>query len=221
MDVALIHRDEALVVANKPSGLAVHRGWAKDDAYLMTIVRDLVGAWVFPIHRLDRATSGVVLFGLTPEDAEAVQAQIRARAVDKRYLALVRGVMPEGPTVIDRPLATDKGGEPKPARTDVTRLWVFRRRYSLVEARPHTGRQHQVRRHLRGLSHPIIGDVRYGRGEENRAFRAEFGLERLALHAREVRCAHPRTGAPLTLSAPLPPDLAGPLAAMGCPLADL
>jgi len=80
---------------------------------------------------------------------------------------------------------------------------------------PETGRLHQIRRHLKHISHPVIGDVRYGKGEHNRLFRARFGLYRLALHAAEVRLEHPATGAPLRLAAPLPPDLAGPLAAMG------
>jgi len=212
----ILYRDDALVVINKPSGLAVHKGWARDEVYAMTMARDAVGAFVYPVHRLDRATSGVLLFALSPEDAEAVQAQLRAHTVAKRYLALVRGVTAEV-LVIDRPLAPKPGAEPQPATTRLRRLWVYAGRYSLLEAWPESGRLHQIRRHLRGLSHPIIGDVRYGRGEENRRFRADHGLHRLALHACRLSLRHPRTAAPLTLHAPLTGDLAGPLLRLGIP----
>ncbi|TNF32221.1 MAG: pseudouridylate synthase [Deltaproteobacteria bacterium] len=215
-DIEILHRDEALVVIAKPSGLAVHKGWAKADHYAMTATRDALGQWVYPVHRLDQATSGALLFALSPELAEALAAQFRAHTIEKRYLALVRGVPPEA-LLIDRPLARDKGAELLPARTSVRRLWIFERRYSLVEARPESGRQHQIRRHLKGATHPLIGDVRYGKGDHNRLFRDRFGLHRLALHAARLSFDHPVSGERLTVAAPVPEDLAGPLRAMGCP----
>lgn len=197
----------------KPSGLAVHRGWARDPAYAMTLVRDRLGRWVYPVHRLDRATSGVLVFALDRDTARRVQAQFEAGSVTKRYLALVRGV-PPAEVVIDHPVKkTARGEERAPAITEIRRLAAFGR-FSLVEARPRTGRLHQIRRHLKHLSHPVVGDVRYGKGDVNRYFRERFGLHRLALHALEIRLEHPTTGAPLRCVARVPADLARPLAAL-------
>jgi len=215
-DFEILHLDDALVAIAKPSGLAVHKGWAKDDHYAMTVVRDRIGRWVYPVHRLDRATSGVLLFALDERFAEALAAQFRAHRVAKRYLALVRGVPPTS-LRIDRPLTPEGSDTPQPAVTVVRRLWIFERRYSWVEAWPETGRQHQIRRHLKGATHPLIGDVRYGKGDHNRLFRDRFGLNRLALHAARLTLEHPETGAPLDLRAPLPADLADPLRTMGAP----
>lgn len=204
-------------MVNKPSGLAVHRGWAQADHYALDLVRDLIGRRVFPVHRLDQPTSGALVFALSPEDASRLGEGLMAQRVRKRYLALVRGVPPESVRV-DHPLK-DESGEARAAVTVIERRWIFRRRYALVEARPETGRTHQIRRHLKHLSCPVIGDTSYGKSEHNRLFADEFGLTRLALHAAEITFEHPATGAPLTVCAPMPPDLAGPLARMGCPLA--
>jgi len=108
----------------------------------------------------------------------------------------------------------ESGGARVPAVTEFRRLATFER-YALVEARPRTGRFHQIRRHFKHLSHPLIGDVRYGKGEHNRLFRERFGLHRLALHALELAFEHPGTGEPLRIVAPVPEDLAGPLGKMG------
>jgi len=211
----ILHRDEALCAIMKPSGLAVHRGWAAADHYALDLLRDQLGARVYPVHRLDQPTSGVLVFALSPEVAGTLGEALMARTVDKRYLALVRGIAPEA-LRLEHPVKDDNGA-PRPAVTDLRRLWIFRRRYSLVEARPRTGRTHQIRRHLKHLSCPIIGDTSYGKSEHNRLFAAEFDLGRLALHAAAITFAHPVSGASLTITAPLPPDLLGPLTAMGCP----
>lgn len=211
----ILHRDEALCAIMKPSGLAVHRGWAAADHYALDLLRDQLGARVYPVHRLDQPTSGVLVFALSPASASALGEALMAGTVDKRYLALVRGIAPEAMR-LEHPVK-DERGEPRPAVTDLRRLWIFRRRYSLVEARPRTGRTHQIRRHMKHLSCPIIGDTSYGKSEHNRLFASEFGLTRLALHAAAIGFVHPATGAPITITAPLPPDLLGPLTAMGCP----
>jgi tRNA pseudouridine65 synthase len=196
--------------------MVVHRGWADDPVVAMTAVRDLLGRRVYPVHRLDRGTSGCLAFALDPETARRLQAAFEAGAVEKRYLALVRGIPPaEG--VIDHPLRREGAGPEAPrapAVTEFRRLGTFER-YALVEAVARTGRQHQIRRHFKHLSHPLIGDVQYGKGEHNRLFRERFGLRRLALHARVLAFAHPWSGEPVRAVAPVPPDLAGPLAAMG------
>lgn len=213
----ILHRDDSLVVVNKPSGLLVHRGWARDKVVAMTLLRDALGRWVYPVHRLDRPTSGALLFALDPETARGLQKQFEGGRVEKRYLALVRGIPPVAGR-IDHPVPKEpQGKERVPAVTDFRRLATFER-YALMEARPRTGRVHQIRRHFKHLSHPLIGDVRYGKGDQNRLFRERFGLHRLALHALELRFEHPGNGAELAVGAPLPEDLSGPLRAMGLPL---
>jgi tRNA pseudouridine65 synthase len=212
-DMPVLYRDARLLAVNKPSGLAVHRGLARDRVFALQLVRDLAGQHVHPVHRLDRATSGALLFALDPETARRMQESFEAAAVGKRYLALVRGIPPEE-GVIDHPVPSDEDGPRVPAVTAFRRLAVFER-YALVEARPLTGRFHQIRRHFKHLSHPLIGDVRYGKGEHNRLFRERFGLHRLALHAVELNFPHPETGEELRIAAPLPEDLAGPLRRMG------
>lgn len=213
-ELEVLHRDSALIGVNKPSGMLTHRGEARDRIVAMLLARDLAGTAVFPVHRLDRPTSGVLVFALHREAARALQEAFAEGRTDKRYLALVRGVAPEA-AVVDHPIPRREGGPRVGAVTEVRRLAVFEGRYSLVEARPRTGRRHQVRRHLKHLSLPLIGDVKYGKGEHNRLFRERFGLHRLALHALRLTLPHPDDGRPFTLAAPLPADLAGPLAAMG------
>jgi tRNA pseudouridine65 synthase len=209
----VIYRDTELLVVDKPSGLAVHRGWARDGEVVMTLARALAGRHVFPVHRLDRGTSGVLVLALAAAPAGRLAKEFEAGRVRKRYLALVRGIPPEA-GVIDHPIPRSPGGARVPAVTGYRRLATFER-YAWLEVIPETGRLHQIRRHLKHISHPLIGDVLYGKGEHNRLFRSRFGLHRLALHAAELSLEHPATGAPLRLRAPLPPDLAGPLAAMG------
>jgi tRNA pseudouridine65 synthase len=211
----ILYRDDRLVAVNKPSGLAVHRGWSQDGEVVMMLLRDALSTWVHPVHRLDRATSGVLLFGLDAEVAARTQALFVACEIKKRYLALVRGV-PEEETAIDHAIPRSEDGPRVPARTVVRRLFATDR-HAWVEARPETGRLHQVRRHLKHISHPIIGDVRYGKGEHNRLFRSAHGLHRLALHALELRLPHPFTGEEIIISARVPDDLAAPLRSWGLP----
>jgi tRNA pseudouridine65 synthase len=193
--------------------MAVHRGWSRERIVAMTAVRDRLGRRVFPVHRLDRATSGVLLLALDPGTARGLQEQLAGGSMRKLYLALVRGITPEE-GVIDHPVPRSPEGPRVPAVTAYRRLATFER-YSLLEVAPQTGRLHQIRRHLKHISHPLIGDVRYGKGEHNRLFRERFGLHRLALHALELGFAHPVDGRPLRLVAPVPEDLAGPLRALG------
>ncbi len=215
--IELLFSDPHVVVANKPSGLLVHRGWGDDDDVALFRVRDAVGARVHPVHRLDRGTSGALLFARTREAAAALARAFEAGLVDKRYLALVRGVPPES-GVVDHPIPKSEGGARVPALTHfrlVARSPVDR--CSLVEASPRTGRLHQVRRHLRHAGHPLVGDVNYGSGEINRHYRAAYGLHRLALHAHVLAFDHPVTGARVVVTAPVPGDLSSALAALGLP----
>jgi tRNA pseudouridine65 synthase len=218
MRLPCLYEDGSLLAVNKPAGLAVHRGAARDRTFALQLVRDQTGRRVHAVHRLDRATSGVLLFALDPDTTRRMQERFEAGSVTKRYLALVRGIPPES-GVIDYPIPRDEDGTRVPAVTEFRRLATFER-YALVEARPRTGRRHQIRRHFKHISHPLIGDVRYGKGEHNRLFRERFGLHRLALHALELAFEHPQTGEALRIVAPVPEDLAGPLRAMGMEVAE-
>ena len=212
-DLPVLYRDEVLLAVNKPSGMAVHRGWSREREPALQRARDLAGRHVHPVHRLDRGTSGALLFAFDPGVTRRLQERFESGEVTKRYIVLVRGITPES-GVIDHPVPRAPGGPRVPAVTGYRRLATFER-YSLVEAIPRTGRLHQIRRHFKHASHPVIGDVRYGKGEHNRSFRDRFGLHRLALHALELELAHPVSGENLRVFAPVPEDLAGPLRAMG------
>jgi tRNA pseudouridine65 synthase len=204
----ILHRDPRCVVVDKPSGIATHRGWDDSDDALLQVVRDTVNAYVYPIHRLDRGASGIVLFAL---DKEAARAFSDAWTLaDKRYLAITRG-HPAEHVVLDHAIPKAPGEARVPATTEIWRRETFGR-YALVEARPRTGRLHQIRRHLKHLSCPLIGDVRYGKGEHNRLWREKFGLHRLALHATSLRVPHP-DGGELAVTCPLAPDLVAAIAA--------
>ena len=207
----ILFRDETLVAVDKPAGLAVHRGWAGERDVAMMRVRDQLGMHVFPVHRLDRATSGVLLFAFSSEIASRLCESFSAHAVEKTYLALVRGIPPAS-GLIDHPLppGEDSHATRVSAQTEYLRREVFGR-YSLIEARPHTGRLHQVRRHMKHIACPLIGDVNYGKGEHNRFFRERYGLHRLFLHATRVGLPHPITGGRLEIASPLPPELAAVL----------
>lgn len=208
--IDILYRDDDLVIVNKPSGLLVHRGWDNDDVVMMTLVRDALGMYIHPIHRLDRGASGALVFALSVDAARSLCAAFEHGLVEKRYLALVRGIPPEH-GVIDYPIPRKPGGERVPAVTEVRRLAVYGR-YSLVEAVPRTGRLHQIRRHLKHISCPLIGDVNYGKGEHNRLFRERYGLSRLALHAASLTVPHPADGRPICAGAPMPADLTEPIA---------
>jgi tRNA pseudouridine65 synthase len=212
----LLYRDDVLVIVNKPSGLSAHRGMSNEQDYVLTRARTQLDQRVYLVHRLDRATSGAMAMVLDPAHVAPVQRAFEEKLVRKRYLALTRGVMPEH-VLVDcaLPRGEDPKGERVPAITEFTRLGVYADRYSLVEAVPSTGRFHQIRRHLAHLRHPIIGDTNYGDRKENKLFRERFSLLRLALHASDLHLPHPVLGSEVRVSAALPDDLAGPLAAMG------
>lgn len=209
----IVWRDARFVVVAKPAGVAVHRGWAAggdDDVPLLQRVRDQLDAYVYLINRLDRGASGAVLFALDAEAARAASDAFAAGAVDKRYLAITRG-HPPAHTVIDYAIPTEEGGPRGAAVTELRCLDTFGR-YALVEARPRTGRLHQIRRHCKHISCPLIGDVKYGKGEHNRIFRSQHGLHRLALHAAYVGMPHPLGGDPIVAEVPLADDLAAAIA---------
>lgn len=218
----VIYEDEAILAVNKPGGMLVHRGWGDSEVVLVDLVRDYIeGDTVYTIHRLDRATSGVVLFGHDRESARELNALFDERRILKRYLTLVRGISPER-GYIDYPVPKEPRGKDRvEAQSSFRRLFAAHdtepRETSLVEIAPHTGRVHQIRRHLRHLNHPLIGDSTYGRGQINREMKERYGLPRMALHAYRVSFLHPFTEAPIEIVAPLADDLAATFGAMEIP----
>jgi tRNA pseudouridine65 synthase len=199
VELTFVHRDARLVVVDKPSGVIVHRGLANDAEDVLRAVRDATGRWVHPVHRLDRGTSGALVMALDPDAARILCKAFDEGRVSKRYLSLTRGRPDDGD--IDHPIEKREGGPKVPAVTRV-RCLGSTGRYALVEAVPLTGRMHQIRRHLKHVSCPIIGDVKYGKGEHNRYFREHHGLHRLALHAADLAFDHPETGQRLQFSVP-------------------
>lgn len=220
----ILYQDEYLVAINKPSGLLVHKSMIdKDEIYFaMAMLRDQIGQWVYPVHRLDKPTSGVLLFALDSATARLVGEQFSAHTIQKSYLAVVRGYTNES-GVIDYALSvkldkmTDKNAahdkEPEEAITvyktlahvelDMPLGAYEKTRYSLVQLFPKTGRKHQLRRHMKHISHHILGDTNYGRGEHNKFIRKNFQCHRLLLHSNFLRLKHPYTNELLLLQASL------------------
>lgn len=221
----ILYRDDHYVAIDKPAGLLVHRtALANADRFALQGVRDLLGRRVYPIHRLDRPTSGVLVFGLSPEAARGLGLAFQERRVDKRYLAVVRGYAATADT-IDYPLQEDENGERRPAVTHYRRLATVEldmpvgryasARYSLVEANPVSGRRHQLRKHFKHIFHPIVGDTTHGDGRHNRALRERLGVERLLLMAERLTFTHPYSGDQVTLRAPPCPQFSRVLEAFG------
>jgi tRNA pseudouridine65 synthase len=232
----VVYRDEHLIAINKPAGLLVHRTVLDrhETRFAVQLLRDQIGQHVYPAHRIDRGTSGLLLFALERTVARALGEQFEAQAVDKTYLAIVRG-HPAAAGRIEHALTRQyddyefRHAPSAPAAQDaLTDYRTLARcelpyrvdrypssRYALLELKPQTGRRHQLRRHLKHLAHPIIGDATYGKGRHNRLFQELFGSQRLLLACLEMRLTHPRSGLPLTLRAPLAPDFADLLRQLG------
>lgn len=219
----ILYQDEVLVVVNKPSGLLVHRSPIDrhETRFAVQLVRDQIGQKVFPVHRLDKPTSGALVFALNPEVARHLGEQMMGHQVEKTYLAVVRGYAPEAGE-IDHPLVEEpdkriKGSaqktDPQPAFSRYRRLAMAeldacierypQSRFSLVEVMPETGRRHQIRRHMKHINHPIIGDAKHGRGRYNRYFKEHLDSDRLLLAATSITFTHPVSGERLTVRAPL------------------
>lgn len=210
--LALLHRDAHVVAVHKPPGLLVHRSpISRDSVFLLQRLRDQLGNRVYPVHRLDRATSGVIVFGLDPATAAALAAGFSRGTVTKHYLAVARGWV-DAQGLIDHPVRDEDGDtDARPALTRYRRLATVElpdavdrypsTRYSLVAVEPLTGRRQQIRKHFKHISHHLIGDTTHGNGRHNRFFRARFGIDRLLLQAQRLAFTHPATGARIALEA--------------------
>ncbi|MFT4663807.1 MAG: tRNA pseudouridine65 synthase [Polaribacter sp.] len=212
----IIFEDESLIAINKPSGLLVHRtSISEDTVFALQLLRDQINQRIYPVHRLDRGTSGVLLFGKTSAAAAQISEQMRNNEIHKTYLAIIRGyVAEEG--IIDYALNNkDKPHlPPKESITRYTRLtqneldFSVNRyptsRYTLVVVHPETGRKHQIRRHFAHLRHPIIADKKHGDCKQNKYFEEQFEMRQMMLHAKKLKCKHPVTGEDILLEAELP-----------------
>lgn len=220
----ILWRDDHLIAVYKPAGWLVHRTGldAGETRFVMQTLRDQIGQHVYPVHRLDKGTCGVLVMALHPAAARALSQAFEHHTVRKRYLALVRGWAPEAAEV-DHALRPDDAPPDAPVQSAHTSLRRLARlelpecsdlrfpatRASLVEALPTTGRRHQIRRHLKHLAHPILGDATHGKGPLNRWWAERLGHQRLWLHAWELTVPHPVSGAPIELRSGLPPLLDG------------
>ncbi|MCU4676961.1 tRNA pseudouridine(65) synthase TruC [Catenovulum sp. 2E275] len=220
----VLYQDEYIIAVNKPSGLLVHRSLIdkRETRFAMQIVRDQIGQYVYPVHRLDKPTSGVLLMALSSDIARALSQQFENRQIQKTYFAIVRGHLNDS-GVIDYPLVeqldkmTDKkANQQQPAKEAITEYLCLlqsqinveinrypQSRFSLLKLLPKTGRKHQIRRHLAHLRHPIIYDVNYGDNKYNKYFKTLNDETRLALHACQLDLLHPVSQQKLTLIAKL------------------
>jgi len=217
----ILYRDEYLVATDKPAGLLVHRSPIDrhETRFALQLLRDQIGQRVYPVHRLDKPTSGVLLFALSPEIAASLSSQISARSVTKDYLAIVRGYCPArgeiDHAISDKAdaIADRDRRQPRAAQEAQTRYRCLatvelpyavdrypQSRYSLVHLQPRQGRKHQLRRHMKHIGHPIIGDAKYGKGVHNRFFQAQFGCSRLLLACVGMQLVHPVSGEPLLIA---------------------
>lgn len=227
-----------MVAINKPSGLLVHRSAIDrhETRFALQLLRDQLGQKLFPVHRLDKPTSGVLLFALSSDIARILADCFAKHTLQKTYLAVVRGFCPEHGS-IDHPLKpkfdkfSDRSkNKDKAAQTALTHYRTIatrelpvavdkypQSRYSLVEAQPQTGRKHQLRRHFKHIAHPIIGDPKHGKSAHNYFFQQQFGCHRLLLASTRLVLPHPVSGKRIEISAGLDGSFERVLAAMEWP----
>jgi tRNA pseudouridine65 synthase len=215
--LTILYQDEHIIVIHKPAGLLMHRSpISRDTVFVLQTLRNQIGQRVYPIHRLDRATSGVVVFGLSPAMAQIVTQQFEDHLVEKEYRALVRGWV-DASGRIDHPVSDEDGNKKsQEAITDYRCLQKIElpyavdryssARYSLVSISPQTGRRQQIRKHFKHISHHLIGDTTHGNGKHNQFFREQYGIHRLMLSSHRLCLDHPVSGQRLCFQAEAEPE---------------
>lgn len=212
----ILFEDEDFVAINKPHGLLVHKSSIAADTseFALQLLRDQIGKKVYPAHRLDRKTAGVLLFSLNKEMDSAIQTAFSQNLIKKEYLAILRGhTDPEG--TIDYPLKKENGTIQE-ALTHYQTLATSEidlpfgkfptSRYSLVLAKPETGRMHQLRRHFAHIFHPIIGDRPHGCNKQNKLWKDTFQHDTMLLHAKSLAFSHPKTQEIIFIQAQIQPE---------------
>lgn len=224
----IIYQDDRMVAINKPHGLLVHRSPIAADAteFAVQILRDQLDHKVFPVHRLDRKTGGVLLFALDENTNSIVQQLFANGEVSKEYLAIVRGFTPDE-LEIDYPLRRDDGVL-QDAQTSLRTLSRSEinipfgkhstSRYSLVNLNPSTGRMHQLRKHMAHIFHPIIGDRPHGCNKQNKLFLEKFEMNTMLLHARKLSFIHPYSEENVTIEADIQADFRRMISALNLTL---
>lgn len=219
----ILYQDAHLVAIDKPAGLLVHRTGldAGETRFAVQLLRDQIGRPVWPLHRLDKGTSGVLIFALDPDTASATSSYFESNIeIQKHYLAVVRGWPPEAGRIDhalkrlpDDARATARALDVQPAVTHFQCQATYalplpyggfpQTRCALLALAPETGRRHQLRRHCKHIAHPILGDATHGKGPLNRMVAAWLGMSRLWLHAHTLSLPHPWRAERLHIAAPL------------------
>ncbi len=222
MILDIVFQDEYFVAVNKPAGMLVHRSWLDkhETQFVMQTLRDQIGQHVFPLHRLDRPTSGVLIFALSSGVASQVMPMFANHEMVKTYHAIVRGWIEEAGRLdyalkveLDK-IADKHASQEKEAQEAITDYRPLAKaeipystgkfpttRYCLMELKPLTGRKHQLRRHMAHLRHPIVGDTTHGDGKHNKLFREVYDSHRLLLHASSLEFVHPFTNQTVLIKA--------------------
>lgn len=214
----ILFEDEHLVVIDKPAGLLVHRtrqAFGENENALIQL-RDQLDHWVAPVHRLDRATSGCLLFAKTEEVLPQLKSLFMERKIQKNYLCIVRGIPAEKEALIDHPLTSERSGKLQEAQSRYIMLEETEQafdttgryptsRYSMLEVELLTGRTHQIRRHMAHIRHYILGDRKHGDNKQNHYFETHFGLQHLLLHSWKLGFTHPLSQASLQINCAPPP----------------
>lgn len=219
MSLQIVFEDDYLICVHKPNNMLVHHARhsrnVSDEVSLLQLIEEEKGLKVYPIHRLDRKTSGIILLAKETQFISKFQDLFTADEIQKTYYGVVRGFSPDT-KVIDSPV---KGRDANVHKEALTHLKTLEQvlldipvkpydssRYSLVELSPKTGRMHQLRVHSNKISHPLIGDTKYGDKNHDMMFDEKFGWKNMFLHAGKLEFKHPFTSEELTLKAPFPKD---------------
>ncbi|WP_419803221.1 pseudouridine synthase [Mucilaginibacter sp.] len=225
MLLEILYQDEHLIAINKPHGLLVHRSALARDVheFALQLLKNQIGKWVNPTHRIDRKTAGVLLFALDKQTEKLMQTAFAKNEVQKKYLAILRGHTLDYQE-IDYPLHKENGALQdaftafktlQRAELDIPLGAHPTSRYSLVEAKPTTGRMHQLRKHFSHIFHPIIGDRTHGCNKQNRMFKERWQMETMMLHAAELSFVHPVYGNLIVIKAPLQNEFSEVVQLMG------
>ena len=210
----ILYQDEWFIAIDKPNGLLVHRSLLAHDEspFILQLLHDQIGKYLYPVHRLDRPTSGVLLFAFDKQTARLLSEQLISKTIRKEYIALVRGWVTEA-ILNERSVKNDRGNlqEASTLFTPITHYSLdlpldeyAQQRYTLMSCRPHTGRWHQIRQHLSQLRHYIINDRVHGNNKHNKLFKETLRIEPFFLHAHQLHLIHPHTKKELHIEAPIP-----------------